>query len=85
MYLCVPYGSHSKQRLFPHTALTGWALQRTRDVFPVRYEVDYYRVGGKQSLKICVCVKGWMDTCVEADSNISAVVLQVIRGDEKGT
>jgi hypothetical protein len=26
MYLCVPYGSHSKQRLFTHTALTGWAL-----------------------------------------------------------
>jgi hypothetical protein len=26
MYLCVPYGSHNKQRLFPQTALTGWAL-----------------------------------------------------------
>jgi hypothetical protein len=26
VYLCVPYGSHSKQRLFPHTVLTGWAL-----------------------------------------------------------
>jgi hypothetical protein len=26
VYLCVPYGSHRKQRLFPHTALTGWAL-----------------------------------------------------------
>jgi hypothetical protein len=26
VYLCVPYGSHSKQRLFPHTALTGGAL-----------------------------------------------------------
>jgi hypothetical protein len=25
-YLCVPYGSHNKQRLFPHAALTGWAL-----------------------------------------------------------
>jgi hypothetical protein len=25
-YSCVPYGSHSKQRLFPHTALTRWAL-----------------------------------------------------------
>jgi hypothetical protein len=22
----VPYGSHNKQRLFPQTALTGWAL-----------------------------------------------------------
>jgi hypothetical protein len=26
VYLCVPYGSHDKQRLFPQTALTGWAL-----------------------------------------------------------
>jgi hypothetical protein len=22
--VCVPYGSHNKQRLFPQTALTGW-------------------------------------------------------------
>jgi hypothetical protein len=26
VYLCVPYNSHNKQRLFPQTALTGWAL-----------------------------------------------------------
>jgi hypothetical protein len=26
VYLCVPYGSHDKQRLFPQTALTCWAL-----------------------------------------------------------
>jgi hypothetical protein len=26
VYLCVPYDSHNKQRLFPETALTGWAL-----------------------------------------------------------
>jgi hypothetical protein len=25
-YLCVPYGSRSKQRLLPQTALTGWSL-----------------------------------------------------------
>jgi hypothetical protein len=25
-YLCVPYGSHNKQQLFPQTALTGWVL-----------------------------------------------------------
>jgi hypothetical protein len=24
--LCVPYGSHNKQRFFPWTALTDWAL-----------------------------------------------------------
>jgi hypothetical protein len=26
VYLRVSYGSHNKQRLFPLTALTGWAL-----------------------------------------------------------
>jgi hypothetical protein len=26
VYLCVSYGSHNKQRLFPQQALTGWAL-----------------------------------------------------------
>jgi hypothetical protein len=25
-FVCVAYGSHKKQRLFPQTALTGWAL-----------------------------------------------------------
>jgi hypothetical protein len=44
VYLCVPYGSHSKQRLFPQTALTGWALQWRRKVFPVRYGLDSYIV-----------------------------------------
>jgi hypothetical protein len=39
-YLCVPYGSHNKQRLFPYTALTDWALWWRRIVFPVRYELD---------------------------------------------
>jgi hypothetical protein len=24
--ICVPYGSHNKQGLFPQTAITGWAL-----------------------------------------------------------
>jgi hypothetical protein len=26
VYLCIPYGSHSKQRLFPHTSLTLYRL-----------------------------------------------------------
>jgi hypothetical protein len=26
VYPCVPYGSKNKQRLYPQTALTGWAL-----------------------------------------------------------
>jgi hypothetical protein len=42
VYLCVPYGSHNKQRLFPKTALTGWALLWRRCVFPVRSELDFY-------------------------------------------
>jgi hypothetical protein len=29
VYLCVPYGSHSKQRLFPQTALTCWSVAET--------------------------------------------------------
>jgi hypothetical protein len=31
--LCLPYGSHNKQRLFPQTALTDWALLRRNNVF----------------------------------------------------
>jgi hypothetical protein len=42
VYLCVPYGSHNKERLFPSTTLTGWALQWRRNVFPVRYGLDLY-------------------------------------------
>jgi hypothetical protein len=44
MYLCVPYGSHSEQRLFCTTALTDWALWRRRNMFPVRYELNLYVV-----------------------------------------
>jgi hypothetical protein len=40
VYLCDPYGSHNKQRLFPQTALTSWALLRRRNVFPVGCEMD---------------------------------------------
>jgi hypothetical protein len=36
VHLCVPSSSHSKHRLFPQTALTGWALLERRDVFSVR-------------------------------------------------
>jgi hypothetical protein len=40
LHFCVPYGSHNKQRLFPQTAVTGWALLSRRNVFPVRYELN---------------------------------------------
>jgi hypothetical protein len=42
VYLCVLYGSHNKQQLFPQMPLTSWALQRWRSVFPVRYGLDLY-------------------------------------------
>jgi hypothetical protein len=41
LYVCVPYGSHSKQRLFPQTSSTGWAAYWRRNLFPVRYELNY--------------------------------------------
>jgi hypothetical protein len=40
VYLCVPYDSHNKQRLFPQTALTGWSLLWRRSVFPVKHELQ---------------------------------------------
>jgi hypothetical protein len=40
--ICAAYGCHNKQRLFPQTALTGWALKRRRNVFPVWYELNFY-------------------------------------------
>jgi hypothetical protein len=44
VYMCVPHGSHNKQRLFPQTALTGWALWRRRNMFPVKYGLNYIDV-----------------------------------------
>jgi hypothetical protein len=40
--ICVPYDSHHEERLFPQTLLTGWALRRKYNVFPVRYELNLY-------------------------------------------
>jgi hypothetical protein len=54
VYLCVPYGSHSKQRLFPHTALTGWALLRRRDVFPMRCELSFLTISVDHNLRLCI-------------------------------
>jgi hypothetical protein len=42
--ICVSYCSHSKQELFPYTTLTGWSLEQSRNVFPVRYELFLYIV-----------------------------------------
>jgi hypothetical protein len=53
---CVPYGSHNKQRLFPQTALTGWALQWRRNVFSVRYELNLYILFRRILPTECICV-----------------------------
>jgi hypothetical protein len=45
VYLCVPYGYHNKQRLFPQTALTGWALYTRPNVFSVWYVLNFYILG----------------------------------------
>jgi hypothetical protein len=34
--------SHSCENLKSYIALNGWALQRRRNVFPVKYEVGFY-------------------------------------------
>jgi hypothetical protein len=34
--------SHRRKHLKSYTALTGWALLRRRNVFPVRYELSFY-------------------------------------------
>jgi hypothetical protein len=34
--------SHRRENLKSYIALTGWALQRRRNVFPVRYELNFY-------------------------------------------
>jgi hypothetical protein len=34
--------SHRRENLKSYIALSGWALQRRRNVFPVRYELGFY-------------------------------------------
>jgi hypothetical protein len=34
--------SHRREDLKPYISLTGWALQRRRNVFPVRYKLSFY-------------------------------------------
>jgi hypothetical protein len=49
VYLCVPYGSHNKQRLFPQTALTG--SDCSGDViFPVWYGLNCYILFKRNSI-----------------------------------
>jgi hypothetical protein len=65
LYLCVPCGSHNKQRLFPQTELTDCALERRRNVFPVRYKLNSY-----------IILKKYLG--VEAGTNTSTMVLRVV-------
>jgi hypothetical protein len=42
VYLCVPYGSHNKQLLFPKTALTGVSFCNGNELcFIVMYELNF--------------------------------------------
>jgi hypothetical protein len=62
LYLCVPYGSHSKQRLFLHTALTALALYWFSHASPVRYGLYLcvpYGSHSKQRLLPHTALTGW--------------------------
>jgi hypothetical protein len=42
MCICVSWLVLTTNWLFPQTALTGWSLHRRRNMFPVRYELNFY-------------------------------------------
>jgi hypothetical protein len=46
----IPHGdihhSHRREDLKTYIALTGWALQKRRNVSPVRYEIGFYILQG---------------------------------------
>jgi hypothetical protein len=44
--ICYPYDRHNRQQLFIQTELTRWTLQRRRNVFPVRHELNAYTLLG---------------------------------------
>jgi hypothetical protein len=58
--------SHRRENLKPYTALTGWALKRSRNVFTVRYELDFYITEDgilhshrRENLKPYTALTGW--------------------------
>jgi hypothetical protein len=58
--------SHRREILKSYIALTGWSLQRRRNVFPVRYELGFYipeddihHSHRRENLKCYIALTGW--------------------------
>jgi hypothetical protein len=58
--------SHRREYLKSYTALSGWALLRRRNVFPVRYELGFYipkdgilHSHRRENLSSCIEITGW--------------------------
>jgi hypothetical protein len=60
--------SHHRENFKSYVALTGWALQRRRNVFPARYEMGFYiseddilhsQRREKKDLKSYIALTGW--------------------------
>jgi hypothetical protein len=58
--------SHFRDDLKPYIALTGWALQRIHNVFPLRYELGLYipedgilHCHSREDLKSYIALTGW--------------------------
>jgi hypothetical protein len=68
--MCLPEGdilhTHCRENLKSYIALTGWALQRRRNVSPVRYELGFHIPEGdilhthcRENLKSYIVLTGW--------------------------
>jgi hypothetical protein len=58
--------SHRRENLKSYIALTGWTLQRRRNVSPVKYEVSFYipendilHSHRRENLKSYIALTGW--------------------------
>jgi hypothetical protein len=58
--------SDRRENLKSHIALTGWILQRRRNVSPVKYELGFYIPEGdilhshrRENLKSYIALTGW--------------------------
>jgi hypothetical protein len=58
--------SHRRENLKSYIALTGWALQRRRNVSPVKYELGFYIAEDdilhsfcRENLKSYIALTGW--------------------------
>jgi hypothetical protein len=58
--------SHRRENIKSYTALTGWTLQRRRNVSPVKYELGFYipeddilHSHRRENLKYYIALTGW--------------------------